>query len=55
MIMAPQILVYGANGYSASLAAEELKKLGAEFIVAGRSETSIREKALEFNVPCRVF
>lgn len=37
-VQAGPIVVYGATGFTGGLIARELKRLGAEFLIAGRDE-----------------
>lgn len=48
-------LLYGANGYSGVLIAEEAKRLGLQPILAGRREASIRPLAERLGMEWRVF
>jgi short subunit dehydrogenase-like uncharacterized protein len=55
MSSAPNLLVYGANGYTARLLLPELRARGIDFIVAGRNAERVNEVARAFDVPARVF
>lgn len=48
-------LIYGAGGYTGGLACEAAKKLGLEFVLAGRTAASIRGRAASLDVPYRTF
>jgi len=48
-------LLYGANGYTGTLIAEECARRGTSVILAGRSEASIRPLAERLGLPYRVF
>lgn len=50
-----RLLVYGGYGYTARLLLPGLKKLGVDFIVAGRDAAKTEETAAEFGAPARVF
>lgn len=49
------ILIYGANGYTAQLIVERAVALGARPILAGRTEARLRPLAARFGLPLRVF
>lgn len=53
--MAPQLLIYGATGYSLGLAAAEAKRTGLEFLIGGRTESKVKALAESLEVPYRVF
>lgn len=53
--MAPQLLIYGATGYSLGLAAAEAKRTGLEFLIGGRTECKVKALAKSLDVPYRVF
>jgi short subunit dehydrogenase-like uncharacterized protein len=50
-----QIMIYGANGYTGKLIAEEAVKQGFAPVLAGRNETAIKELAAEMNLSARIF
>ena len=51
----PELLIYGAYGYTAGLILPRLKSLGIDFIVAGRDPERTEALAEELDVPARVF
>lgn len=51
----PALLVYGAYGYTARLLLEQLRALGVNFWVAGRSARRVADAALDWGAPSRVF
>ena len=51
----PQVLVYGATGYTAQLILQELRALRIPFIVAGRNAARVREVGSAWDAPVRVF
>lgn len=53
--MAPQLLIYGATGYSLGLAAAEAKRTGLDFIIGGRTPSKVKALATSLNVPYRIF
>lgn len=53
--MAPQLLIYGATGYSLGLATTEAKRVGLEFIIGGRTESKVKALAANLDVPYRIF
>lgn len=53
--MPGDILIYGANGYTAQLVVERAVALGARPILAGRTEARLRPLAARFDLPLRVF
>lgn len=48
-------MIYGANGYTGKLIAEEATRRGYQPILAGRNETAITELAAELDLPYRCF
>ena len=48
-------MIYGANGYTGRLIAEEAKKRGLSPILAGRSEVTCRALALSLGLESRIF
>jgi short subunit dehydrogenase-like uncharacterized protein len=48
-------VIYGANGYTGRLAAEEAVRRGMTPVLAGRSEAAIRPLAQVLGLECRVF
>jgi len=50
-----ELMIYGANGYSAEIILKEAIKNGLKPIVAGRNEKKILEVAKKYNLPHRVF
>ncbi len=50
-----QWMVYGANGYTGRLIAEEATRRGLAPILAGRNEKAVRELAETLGLPWRVF
>lgn len=48
-------MIYGANGYTGKLIAEEAVRRGYQPILAGRNETVIIELAAKLNLPYRCF
>ena len=53
--MAPSFIIYGANGYTGRLAADQAKSKGLKFEIAGRSKDKIAKLALALDVPYRIF
>jgi len=53
--MPGDILIYGANGYTAQLVVERAVALGARPILGGRTEARLRPLAARFDLPLRVF
>lgn len=53
--MHDDILVYGANGYTAGLIIERAVAAGATPVLAGRTEAKLRPLAERFGLPLRVF
>ncbi len=51
----PKWMIYGANGYTGKLIAEEARRCGLEPILAGRRESAIRPLADELGFDSRVF
>ncbi|KAH8886338.1 NAD(P)-binding protein, partial [Thozetella sp. PMI_491] len=51
----PSFMIYGATGYTGRIAAGHAKSSGLDVILAGRTESKIRELAASLNVPFRVF
>jgi short subunit dehydrogenase-like uncharacterized protein len=51
----PQLMIYGANGYSGELIAREAKKRGLRPILAGRDHQAIEALAKTLKFPYRVF
>lgn len=51
----PNLLIYGASGYTGSLASEYAKSIGLDIVLAGKTETTIKKLALSRNLPYRVF
>jgi short subunit dehydrogenase-like uncharacterized protein len=49
------VMVYGATGFSGRPIAERLCEAGHDVVVAGRSETKVRELAGALDAPSRVF
>lgn len=49
------ILIYGANGYTAELVIERALAAGATPVLAGRTEAKLRPLAERFGLPLRVF
>lgn len=50
-----QIMVYGANGYTAQLIIKDLLKLNVKPVLAGRNKNYIEEVANQFNCQHRIF
>lgn len=50
-----QLMIYGANGYTAQLIIELAVKAGLKPILAGRNEAKIQTIAERFNLPYRIF
>ncbi len=53
--MKTEWMIYGANGYSAQLAAEKAVKLGLKPILAGRNKTAIEAVATRLGLQARIF
>lgn len=51
----PQLMIYGATGYTGKLAAIHAGKIGLDFVVAGRTEKRTAELASSLGVPFRIF
>jgi short subunit dehydrogenase-like uncharacterized protein len=51
----PDLLIYGATGYTAQLACNHAKNIGADFIIAGRDENKLLALSSLLNVKFRVF
>jgi short subunit dehydrogenase-like uncharacterized protein len=49
------LLIYGANGYTGLMAAQQAKALGLNFEIAGRDAERLEALATRLNVPFRVF
>jgi short subunit dehydrogenase-like uncharacterized protein len=47
----PQILLFGATGYTGRLTAHALSRLGADFAIAGRNEDKLRKLARQIGDP----
>jgi short subunit dehydrogenase-like uncharacterized protein len=50
----PNLLIYGATGYTGRLATQHAQQLGLDIVVGGRSET-IKTFAFQFYLPYRLF
>lgn len=48
-------LIYGANGYTGALIAEEAAKRGLDFVVAGRSRAKLAQVVFKVRRPLRLF
>jgi short subunit dehydrogenase-like uncharacterized protein len=48
-------MVYGANGYTGNLISQQAKQVGLSLVLAGRTESSLRQKAAALDAPYRVF
>lgn len=53
--MLPNLMIYGANGYSAKLILTGLISKGVNPIIAGRNEVEIRELANHYSLQYRIF
>lgn len=53
--MAPDLIIYGATGYTGRMAAEQAKAIGLNFEVAGRSADKLAPLASALDVPYSVF
>lgn len=53
--MSNQIMVYGANGYTAQLIIKDLLKLNVKPVLAGRNKNYIEEASNKFNCRYRIF
>ncbi len=51
----PDLLIYGANGYTGQLLAERAVEVGLAPVLAGRSEDGVRALAARLRLPSRVF
>ncbi|KAI8635105.1 hypothetical protein F5Y19DRAFT_486037 [Xylariaceae sp. FL1651] len=51
----PELIIYGATGYSGRLVSEEAKRKGLDFLIAGRTETHLRDLGASLSVEYRVF
>lgn len=49
------VMIYGANGYSGQLIAEQAKGQGIPIVVAGRNHVAVNEVADLYGCPARVF
>ncbi len=49
------LLVYGANGYSAGLIIEELLKRNIKPVLAGRNEKAVKQVSQRLNLPYKIF
>ncbi|MBS4065300.1 MAG: saccharopine dehydrogenase NADP-binding domain-containing protein [Chitinophagaceae bacterium] len=53
--MKNKVLIYGANGYTGELIARFAKNYSIEPIVAGRTEATVVQVALKYNLPYHIF
>ena len=53
--MKTDVLLYGANGYSAKLVLKQFLKSGIKPILGGRNESEVEKIADENNLDCRIF
>lgn len=53
--MSPNILLYGANGYTADLILDRAREAGVPLIVAGRNAIAVRHIADEYGCTARIF
>jgi short subunit dehydrogenase-like uncharacterized protein len=53
--MKNKVLIYGANGYTGELIARFAKNFSIEPIVAGRTEATVIQAALKYNLPYHIF
>jgi short subunit dehydrogenase-like uncharacterized protein len=51
----PQLMIYGANGYSAQLIIEELLLRKIQPVLAGRNETALKHLAQKYNCEYKAF
>ncbi|KAH6889444.1 hypothetical protein B0T10DRAFT_513959 [Thelonectria olida] len=51
----PALMIYGATGYTGRLATFHAKKLGIDFVLAGRTEATVKDFSSHLNAPYRVF
>jgi short subunit dehydrogenase-like uncharacterized protein len=51
----PELLIYGATGYTGALASHYAKRLGLDFSIGGRTEDKLRKLAASLNVSYEVF
>jgi short subunit dehydrogenase-like uncharacterized protein len=48
-------MIYGANGYTGRLAAEEAVRRGMRPVLAGRNAEAVKQLAVELGLECRIF
>lgn len=51
----PTLMIYGATGYSGRMISKHAKQLGLNTLLAGRGEGSLKELAVDLDLPYRVF
>lgn len=51
----PKLMIYGAAGFTGKLATELAVSYGLDFIVAGRTQSTIQRLATQFDISYRVF
>ncbi|KAI3322700.1 Saccharopine dehydrogenase-domain-containing protein [Xylariaceae sp. AK1471] len=51
----PELLIYGATGYTGSLASQYANSLAFDFSIAGRTEDKLKNLATSLEVPYQVF
>lgn len=49
------VLIYGASGYTGRIASQYAAQTGLKFIVAGRTESNIKDLAASLNAPYQIF
>ncbi|OIW27046.1 hypothetical protein CONLIGDRAFT_621189 [Coniochaeta ligniaria NRRL 30616] len=49
------LMIYGATGYTGRMISKHAKELGLNTLLAGRGEASLRELAVDLDLPYRVF
>ena len=50
-----RLMIYGATGYTGRMASEHAKRAALDFVLAGRTETKLKELAVSLGVPYSVF
>jgi short subunit dehydrogenase-like uncharacterized protein len=50
-----KVMIYGATGYTGGLTSERAKHTGLDFMLAGRTHSSLQSIAVTLDVPYRVF
>jgi short subunit dehydrogenase-like uncharacterized protein len=50
-----RLMIYGATGYTGRMAGEHAKRLALDFVLAGRTDSKLKELSASLGVPYRVF